>query len=286
MRKSIKITITILLILLLLIAAAGAGYYFLVYRSPDRTSDRADENSNESYERRLNAVNALAKSGKKRVFINVPYGGDEEGIKLIDPERNVPEIIECDLLLDIAMKVKELNNDPQVVIILSREGDISYTAEQRLTLLQTADPDMIIDIYAHPVGDVAADNGVDPSDEGGSVGISSYYNGLFYRYDLDNQTFAGLCSDKIAVRCGLDALAPVDITEAEETLEYPVFDLIRGRQVPAVLVELGDLNDKGWAQRFSDPALTDQVAEGLAEAIREGFESLDTEITTKLKVEK
>ena len=80
-------------------------------------------------------------SGKKiNIIIDPGHGGNDNGAAVID-------IKEKDLTLDLAKRIKELNTNENIKIILSREEDKLMTPMQRIDFAKVAKADLFISIH-------------------------------------------------------------------------------------------------------------------------------------------
>lgn len=80
--------------------------------------------------------------GKKiTVVIDAGHGGDDAGARSLDG------IFEKDLNLAIAKKVKELNKNKDIDIILTRETDVFLTPQQRVEFAKSKNADLLISFH-------------------------------------------------------------------------------------------------------------------------------------------
>ena len=78
---------------------------------------------------------------KYTVVIDAGHGGNDLGATAFDGTN------EKDLVLDIALKVKSLNNNPNIEILLSRESDKSVKLSERTNFANSANANMFISIH-------------------------------------------------------------------------------------------------------------------------------------------
>ena len=78
---------------------------------------------------------------KITVVIDAGHGGDDNGAK------SENGIYEKNLTLSIAQKIKELNNDKNLNIVLSRDEDETITPKQRVYLAKSLKADLFISIH-------------------------------------------------------------------------------------------------------------------------------------------
>ena len=75
------------------------------------------------------------------VIIDAGHGGEDPGVSAADGP------IEKDLALAIALKVKSLNNNPNINVILSRETDKFITLEDRASFANTSNGNLFVSIH-------------------------------------------------------------------------------------------------------------------------------------------
>ena len=75
------------------------------------------------------------------VVIDAGHGGNDLGATTLDGTN------EKDLVLDIALKVKSLNNNPNIEILLSRDSDKSVKLSERTNFANSANANMFISIH-------------------------------------------------------------------------------------------------------------------------------------------
>jgi N-acetylmuramoyl-L-alanine amidase len=78
---------------------------------------------------------------KYTVFIDAGHGGNDLGATALDGTN------EKDLVLDIALKVKSLNNNPNIDILLSRDSDKFVKLSERTNLANSANADLFLSIH-------------------------------------------------------------------------------------------------------------------------------------------
>jgi N-acetylmuramoyl-L-alanine amidase len=84
----------------------------------------------------------MAKLDKKyTIIIDAGHGGNDLGATASDGTR------EKDLALGIALKVKSLNNNPNIDILLSRDSDRSVKLSERTNFANAANANMFISIH-------------------------------------------------------------------------------------------------------------------------------------------
>lgn len=79
---------------------------------------------------------------KKTVVIDVSHGGQDNGI-------SVQGIDEKAITLEISNKIKALNNDPNLEIILTRETDKYMSLDKRVKRINNIKPNLVISLHAN-----------------------------------------------------------------------------------------------------------------------------------------
>jgi N-acetylmuramoyl-L-alanine amidase len=79
---------------------------------------------------------------KKTIVIDVSHGGHDNG-------RSIHGFTEKDVALDIAKKIKELNKNSNIEIILTRDSDKSLTTNERVQQINDLKPDFVISLHAN-----------------------------------------------------------------------------------------------------------------------------------------
>lgn len=83
---------------------------------------------------------AFTAGNKKTVIIDVSHGGSDPG--------NVTEnVLEKEIVLKIAQKIVALNDDPNLEIILTRKSDEFLSLDDRVKLVNSKDPDLLISLH-------------------------------------------------------------------------------------------------------------------------------------------
>lgn len=78
--------------------------------------------------------------GKKVIVIDAGHGGNDSGA-------NINEIKEKDIVLSIANKIKELNTNKNIEIILTRDSDTYKSLSYRTDFIKKLNPDLVISLH-------------------------------------------------------------------------------------------------------------------------------------------
>lgn len=79
-------------------------------------------------------------NNKKIIVIDAGHGGNDLGI-------NKNGITEKDIVLDIAKRIKELNKNENVEIVLTRDSDVYTTLDGRSAFINKLKPSMVISLH-------------------------------------------------------------------------------------------------------------------------------------------
>ncbi len=236
-----------LVILVSLVTGTGYYYYNYIYKDPRNVENREIDETNTAYERVMQ--DAFARAGDEtytcKVLIN-PSGG-------VDHKEHVEGAVsESEVVLAVAQAVKRLNEDEALGIFLTRDSDTMPTYEQRESICNAVDPDMIIDLH------------VSESDDTSVIGVSVYYDDSYYDFHLTNSSLA----DKIE-------RAVVTQTEGVAAGIYPdrneEYNFAYGRKVPSVAVSVGYITNEREAEALRSPAYTDNIARGILAGVEDAL---------------
>lgn len=146
--------------------------------------------------------------GKPVVVIDPGHGG-------IDPGAELDGLIEADLMLDIALSIKEaLLRTGAVSVVLTRPDDRFVPLEERVTLARAAGATLFLSLHADALElDAGPASGMAVytlSDEGSDLAAQR----LFERHAQD------------------DILAGVDLSGAEDEIAFVLMDLMQRQTIP------------------------------------------------------
>lgn len=91
--------------------------------------------------KRLNPLN-FKNSNKKTIVIDVSHGGQDNGV-------SIGNLNEKEITLNIAKKIKELNENDNVEIILTRDSDKFLTLNERTENINALKPDFVISLHVN-----------------------------------------------------------------------------------------------------------------------------------------
>jgi N-acetylmuramoyl-L-alanine amidase len=215
------------------------------------------------------------------VVLDAGHGGDDEGA------RGAHGIVEKELVLDVARRLRARLNAAGLQVLLTRERDVYVPLEDRTTIANEARGDLFISIHANAASARAA------------RGIETFFLSLEASDDAarqvaarENAAFRDLTVPAVA---GDDPLVAIlgDLTASElmqESDEFArlaqrevssldgapsrgvkqaPFVVLMGLEMPAALVEIGFVTNPADARALAGAEQRDRIAEALARAVLE-----------------
>ena len=172
---------------------------------------------------------------KQLIVIDAGHGGVDKGVV-------VDSVQEKDLNLSIAKRIKELNTNANIEIVLLRENDEFISLEDRVKRVNELKPDLLISLHHNAKAD-ANENGTE------------IYVGI--------ETSNIEASKKKAEQ--LLAALPVKLNKRE--VKEANFMIVNKSNCPSILIELGFLtNNDDFAYLTSDKG-RDEIAKSILETI-------------------
>jgi N-acetylmuramoyl-L-alanine amidase len=200
----------------------------------------------------------------RTIVIDPGHGGTNTGTRSIDPV-----LLEKDLTLDWALRLKPLLVEKGWRVILTRTNDVELSLRERVAMADRHGADLFLSLHfnsAHPQTDQAGLETFCLTPTGlPSTLTRDYSDDLLLRFpnndhDHDNLLFAARLH-----RALLEATGKTDrgIRRAR------FMGVLRGQNRPAVLIEAGYLSNPDEARRIATAehrqALAEAVAQGLAD---------------------
>lgn len=183
------------------------------------------------------------------VVIDPSCGGQDRG-----KEGN--GIIEKELTLRIARKLKEKLDESEIKAYYTRMDDVNPAAEQRVALANEVKADMYIAIS------------VDNREEEAAYGVSTIYNDQYFIPGFGSVELADLLEKELASEIKTKALGLEKASE-ESRLRYAT--------VPAAEVRVGCLSNKQEAILLNREDYIEKIANGIYNAIIGSYETYFTE---------
>lgn len=215
------------------------------------------------------------------IVLDAGHGGDDEGA------RGAHGVVEKELVLDVARRLRDRLQDAGLQVVLTRDRDVYVPLEQRTAIANRARGDLFLSIHANAASERAA------------RGIETFFLSLEASDDdarqvaaRENAAFRDLA---VPVVAGDDPLVAIlgDLAAAEllqESDEFArlaqrevaalngapsrgvkqaPFVVLMGLEMPAVLVEIGFVTNPSEAQELATEVQRDRIAQALARATLE-----------------
>lgn len=188
----------------------------------------------------------------KIVVIDPAHGGDESGIC-------VEKLIEKEVTLDIALRLKELLDKTDIKVYYTRLSDEKKSMEQIIDLANGTKADMFLSIH-----------GALEETDTSIYGIAAYYNENFFIPNFSSADFAWLVEEKVTKTASAKALG---LKAGDESMY-----LVQKAEVPVALIEVGYFSNRQERILLSKEDYKDRIARGLYEAIIASYEQLGMEV--------
>lgn len=174
-------------------------------------------------------------SEKKTVIIDVGHGGKDVG--------NISNgLTEKDLLLDIAQKLKSIDQNPNLEIILTRNSDKAISLKQRTALINSLDADLMLSLHLNAHSK--------PEKSGMEIFTSP-----------KNKMFTG--SNEMAAH--LKRSLSTDYAVAE--IKNANFMVLRDTDCPAVLLEMGFMTNPKERELLNSEKGREKLAAAIYKAL-------------------
>lgn len=170
------------------------------------------------------------------VVIDAGHGGSDGGT-------GSGEIIEKDINLSVALKLKAILEDSNLEVVLTRSSDENVSLAQRASVANDSNADFFISLHCNYY-----------EDDGQVTGLECYYNS-------SDETESKVYAESIINAVSLSG----DIKARDAKVES--FYVLRNTQMPAVLVEMGFLSNYSERQKL----LSEDYQEILSQKIAEGI---------------
>lgn len=244
MKKKI---IAVFILLFIIVATVGAIHYYLyIYSNPKVVTERERLETNAAYERLLESIQSETEEYDFRVLINPVYGGSSKGFIS-------GELTESDIALEVAKQVSSLNENKNIRIILTREGNTNPTLEQRLELVEQVNPDIILEICVSEDINTSV------------MGAAIYYDEVYYDYRMTNDSIADIFEKSIVNRTKTVAKGIFSVGGNEK------YSLIYNSKRPAVAISCGYISNVEELAALGSDAYRKNIALGILDGIGETF---------------
>ncbi|NUY81990.1 N-acetylmuramoyl-L-alanine amidase [Flavobacterium sp. MAH-1] len=176
---------------------------------------------------------------KIHVVIDAGHGGNDFGASF-------ENVTEKDVVAQITNKIKQLNKNENVEIILTRASDEPVTLQQRTEVINASKPDVVISLH------------VTASKDSERSGV-----GLYIAKENASKQRAMELATKMSARIKKNhAFHVSEINEAP-------FYVLKNSQAPAIIVELGYLTNEGDRHYLTDEKQQLRIARTILECVND-----------------
>ena len=154
-----------------------------------------------------------ANEEKKIIVIDAAHGGNDLGAV-------ADGIFEKDITLHIAQLIKQFNKNDDVEIVLLREGDKFMTIKDRLEMINSLKPYLVISLHMN--------KSVDGKTKSGMRFVTSTKN---HFTDQTNEFVKAFLDNRV------EELGNVEVKEEN-------FDILSKSNAPAIMIEMGYIDNK------------------------------------------
>ena len=193
----------------------------------------------------INTANINA--SKITVVIDAGHGGNDGGGRSL-----AEDIYEKTLTLALAKKIKELNTDDNINIILSRENDIFISPQDRVAFTKQQHADLFISLHIDATQRQIADQ-----KSGFSIFIS--------KNEFTNTTGSRLLASSLIRQFSSDYLLPVAALPQQREVGIAV---LQQNTCPSVLLEAGFMTNKKDLDYLLSKEGQQKIAENILKAIQ------------------
>lgn len=183
--------------------------------------------------------------GKGLVMLDAGHGGRDQGTSYGD-------ILEKDLTLEITQKVRELLEDADYQVLLTRSKDTFMDKHERADFANAKKPEVFVSIHCNFLESGQAD------------GIETYY-------DPDKEAGSRPLAE------GIQTHIIEETGATDRSARADNFVVITDTTMPAALVEVGFLSDEEERANLQDESYQRKLAEGIAAGILEYLEAQEAE---------
>jgi N-acetylmuramoyl-L-alanine amidase len=221
-----------------------------------------------------------------RVVIDAGHGGDDHGAE------GPAGLLEKELVLDVARRLKARIESPRVQVVLTRDSDVYVPLDERTAIANRAGADLFLSIHANGATARSARGvetffvALEASDES-SRQLAERENAAF------RETAAGASDDPLVSILG-DLAAADSMRESDEFarlankevaaiagatpsrgVKQAPFVVLMGVKMPAALVEIGFITNAAEERDLASSAYRDRLADALARAVAEFADRYD-----------
>ncbi len=213
-----------------------------------------------------------------RVIIDAGHGGKDEGATAANG------VLEKELVLDVASRLRRLLEVHQLKVILTRDTDHFVPLEVRTSRANDARGDLFVSIHANAASrrsargietffvsleasDAASSRLADRENEAlGSRGAASLQRDPFLALLGDMISTDHMAESSVFAKLAQAELASVDQISSRGVKQAP-FVVLMGVQMPAALIEIGFLSNDRDAESLGTSAHRQRIADALGTAV-------------------
>lgn len=195
------------------------------------------------------------------VVIDAGHGGRDPGT--VSPYED--SLIEKDITLDIAKKVKKLLTDKGIKVILTREADDHLSDVIKEDLIARAevgnrnDASLFVSIHVNAY-DLKYKGAADVS------GMEVYYLNKKTTYtDFNEERFAQIIGDEIAKTADIKF----------NGIKSRGFSVLQNTKMPAILIETAYITNKADNARLISESFKEKTAQGIADGLEQTIQEID-----------
>lgn len=225
--RAIVILISIIMIILMV---RGCRYLYDYFSKEDDKIDTFTDNDTEPPAPAEDPVPEFC------VVVDAGHGGGDGGTV-------GGEVIEKDINLSMALKLKTILEDNNVEVILTRNSDEKMNLEQRTSVANDSNADFFISLHCNYYEDDAQIEGVE-----------CYYNSPDA---TESKAYAESIINAISLS---DEIIVKDVRDES-------YYVLKNTKMPAVLVEMGFLSNYSERQKLSNDDYQEILAQKIAEGI-------------------
>lgn len=221
----------------------------------------------------------------KKVVLDAGHGGSDPGT-VVKNEHGISDIYEKDLNLDITLKTAELLKKAGAQVILTRDGDVYPSLEERVSLANSREADIFVSIHNNSFTNPDAQGHIvfcyipppaSPAPEGlGELEPKGDEPEPKGDEPAAKKDEGGVTSRRLAEHVLKEMTASMGTTSrgVQDGTRYYV---VRSTKMPAVLVECAFLTNPGELEMMMTDEFREKTARGIAKgiisALNEGFGS-------------
>lgn len=190
---------------------------------------------------------------EKIIVLDAGHGGDDPGDVVTGEDESVL-LAENDLVFSIVSKAGKLLEKEGICVYYTRDGETNPTQEQRVSLANEIQADMLISVHA----DYAADTTL--------YGMRTIYNETYFIPEFASADLAYLLLEKVAASTNEKAIGfEPGGGEAE---------LVQKAMVPVAQLYIGYLSNKQEQKLLAREEHIDRIATGICDAVLAGYEEM------------